>query len=170
LGIEGDDGGGVDMRTVFGIVVGLPAALAVVVMAGMRYKWKAVIDGVRRLNKSVLNPQQMKSAGRPGAYAAIIRHTGRTSGRPYETPVGPVPTSTGCAIGLPYGTTPDWLKNVVSAGSAELEFEGRTYTLSAPTIASTDQVDVFGSGDRRTQRMFGVDQCLLVEAAESKVR
>src|SRR5690606_38296959 len=35
---------------------------------------------------------------------------------------GVVETERGLVVALPYGTTPDWLKNVTAAGSAELVF------------------------------------------------
>jgi hypothetical protein len=54
---------------------------------GMRGKWPVVLDFQRKVNRRVFNPRQMRSAGTSGAYAGIVRHVGRSSGRPYETPV-----------------------------------------------------------------------------------
>jgi hypothetical protein len=63
------------------LVVGL-VAYAAVVMVGMRTKSPKALRVVRRVNRAVLNPMQMRSAGQVGAYASIIRHRGRVSGRP----------------------------------------------------------------------------------------
>jgi hypothetical protein len=43
---------------------------------------------IRTANKYVLNPIMGRFAGRRNSYAGIIRHTGRTSGKQYSTPVG----------------------------------------------------------------------------------
>ncbi|MGZ4612806.1 MAG: hypothetical protein ACXV1K_06490 [Kineosporiaceae bacterium] len=51
----------------------------------------------------------MRTAGSPGAYASVVRHVGRTSGRRYETPVVPVATDGGFVVPLPYGPGTDWL-------------------------------------------------------------
>ena len=52
----------------------------------------------------------MRTAGTPGAYAAIIRNRGRISGRDYETPVGAVPIDDGFLVALPYGSRASWLQ------------------------------------------------------------
>src|SRR5690606_31926784 len=59
---------------------------------GMRAKWTQVLDAQRWANQHLLNPRQMRTAGTPGAYAGIVRHVGRRSGRAYETPVVPMAT------------------------------------------------------------------------------
>jgi hypothetical protein len=76
------------------LFLGLVAA-AIAFMLGMRARSRPLLDAVRRFNRAVANPRQMRSAGTPGAYASVIRHTGRTSGRPYATPVGRWPPRMG---------------------------------------------------------------------------
>ena len=75
----------------------------------------SVRDTVRTFNKYLLNPAMLHLAGRRHWYAAVIRHTGRKSGKSYATPVvadgSPVTASfcrsrtarvsTGCATCLP---------------------------------------------------------------------
>jgi hypothetical protein len=73
-------------RLVGAVSLGL-GAVAVAVMLGMRARYRPLLDAVRRFNRAVSNPRQMQSAGTPGAYASVTRHTGRTSGRPYATPI-----------------------------------------------------------------------------------
>lgn len=149
-------------------LVGALAAIAVVFLVGMRRKSPVVLGAVRRLNRAVINPQQMKSAGTPGAYAAIIRHTGRTSGRQYETPVGAVATVDGFVIGLPYGTQADWLQNVLASGSATIVHEGETHEVDRPEVLPIDTaLTYFTESDTRTFRLFGVDHCLRVRHATS---
>jgi deazaflavin-dependent oxidoreductase (nitroreductase family) len=142
-------------------VVSAIGALAATFMLGMRYKWPFVLDFVRQLNKAVLNPRQMRTAGTPGAYAGIIHHVGRRSGRDYRTPVGIVADGAEMFIVLPYGTRPDWLKNVLAAGSATITHEGATYQVDQPRLAEIRRLpEVFGTTEQFAQKLFGVDRCL----------
>ncbi|HEX6256974.1 MAG TPA: nitroreductase family deazaflavin-dependent oxidoreductase [Euzebyales bacterium] len=148
----------------------IPAALAlatvvatvgIVFVVGMRTRSRWVLSAVRRLNRRFFNPYQMRTAGTPGAYASVIQHRGRTSGRNYETPVGAMPTADGFVIALPYGTHADWLRNVVAHGSATVVHEGATYDVDSPQVVPTASVsDDLPSGEERLLRRFNVDQCL----------
>ena len=158
------------VRTWFVRLVGGTAAalavLATVFLVGMRTKSPAVLDRVRRFNRAVTNPRVLRSAGTAGASASVIRHVGRTSGRPYETPVGPIAVGDDFVIALPYGLRTDWVRNVLATGSATLLHEGRTVPLHQPEVVPT--VEVAGdlpSSEQRTLRIFGVDQCLRVRRA-----
>lgn len=144
--------------------------IGVVFLLGMRTKYPPVVNAVRRVNRAVFNPRQMGSAGTPGAYASVIRHSGRTTGKPYETPVGAVPTEDGFVIALPYGTQSDWLKNVLAAGSATIVNEGHTYRVDQPEVAAIETFAAqFPPSDQRSHRLFGVDQALRVRRVESDV-
>lgn len=147
------------------VAVGGLVALVVVFAAGMRAKWPPVTSAVRRLNKRFMNPRQMRTAGQPGAYAGIVRHVGRTSGTAYETPVGIEETPDGFVIALPYGTSPDWLKNVLAAGSAELVREGSTYPVVEPRVVGPNEaLEFFPEGDRRTFRTMHVEEFLVLRS------
>jgi hypothetical protein len=78
--------------------------IVVVRLVGMRTKSPPVLKAIRKFNRAVSNPRQMESAGTLGAYVSVIRHSGPTSGRRYETPVGAVATDDGFVITLPYGS------------------------------------------------------------------
>src|SRR5690348_16438889 len=84
---------------------------------------------VRVFNHYVLNPILQRFAGRPGFYAALLRHTGRRSGRAYETPVVAMLVNDGVLIPLPYGAHTDWCRNVLAAGRCSMVFHGDTYQL-----------------------------------------
>ncbi len=116
--------------------------------------------------RAVINPRQMRSAGTPGAYAAVIRHQGRVSGRAFETPVGVVPTEDGFLIALPYGMRSNWLRNVLASGSATIVHEGSTCPVDQPELVPMETVaDRFPAGDQRSFRFLRVDQCLRVRRA-----
>ncbi|MEX0757468.1 MAG: nitroreductase family deazaflavin-dependent oxidoreductase [Acidimicrobiia bacterium] len=137
---------------------------------GMRYKWPVVLDGVRRMNRRYTNPRQMRTAGTPGAYAGIIHHVGRRSGREYQTPVVIVPADGGVAIVLPYGTRPDWLKNVLTTGRAEITHEGNRFLVSDPQVVAIEETGAaFTTADHRTHRLYGVDQCLVLRTVSQPV-
>lgn len=139
-------------------------------LASLRTGWEPGVSAIRRFNRRFMNRRQMKTAGQPGAYAAVIRHVGRNTGTPYETPVGVVDTDQGPAIALPYGTSPDWLKNVLAAGSAELVHEGRTLQVDNPELVAASEVNAHTSaGDRFLQRLYGVDLALRLQKAETRV-
>jgi deazaflavin-dependent oxidoreductase (nitroreductase family) len=160
----------VNMRTRTTGLLGVPllilAALAAVFILGMRTKNPSVLGCIRRMNRAFWNPRTMESAGTPGAYASIVRHVGRTSGRDYETPVGAVATDDGFVIALPYGSQADWLKNVLASGRAVIVDEGVTYEVDQPEIIGSDEAAIhFAPQELRAQRLFGVDQSLRVRRA-----
>ena len=139
----------------------------ILVMVGMRTKSPRVLRVVRVVNRSVTNPVQMRSAGRPGAYTSIIRHRGRISGQQYETPVGAEAADDGFVIALPYGTTTDWLKNLLAEGTATIVNEGETYEVDQPEVRSLDsEIARFSAADQRNLRRFGVEQCVRVRRVD----
>lgn len=92
-----------------------------------------------RFNKYVTNPLQRLVASRL-PYMAVIEHTGRTSGKPYRTPVMAFIDEKSVSVVLNYGEASDWVRNVRAAGSAGVVHRGRRYRLSKPRIIpATDQ-------------------------------
>lgn len=65
---------------------------------------------------------------------AILRHTGRTSGRVYATPVVARPTSDGYIIPLPFGDATQWARNLFAAGGGSIRFAGREHRIQDPRI------------------------------------
>jgi len=142
------------------LLLGLVALLGVF-LGGMRAKWPPVVNAVRRLNRNVLNPRQMATAGQPGAFAQVLRHTGRTSGRRYETPLGIEPTDDGFVIALVYGNDAQWLRNVLAAGHAEVVRDDVAYAVERPEVIPVDDaIGYFKPSDQRLFGLFGVDRCL----------
>ncbi|WP_245573165.1 nitroreductase family deazaflavin-dependent oxidoreductase [Amycolatopsis benzoatilytica] len=91
-------------------------------------------DPLRAFVKHIVNPLMMRVAGSRHWYAAVIRHTGRRSGKAYATPVVADRAGNGFVIPLPYGTGVDWLRNVLAAGRATVQARGETYEVTAPQI------------------------------------
>ena len=91
-------------------------------------------NAVRTFNKYLLNPVMMLLAGRKHWYAAVIRHTGRRSGKHYATPVVADRVADGFILPLPYGTGVDWLRNLIAAGQTTITVSGQTYEVAEPEI------------------------------------
>lgn len=149
--------------TVVAVVVLVLIALGAVWFVGMRTKWRPVIDFQRRANRRVVNPRQMRTAGEPGAYAGIVRHVGRRSGRAYETPVVPLPTDGGFVIVLVYGDRTEWVRNVLAAGRATIALEGESYDVVDPEVVPADESGRdWTDAERKEMRRFGNRVCLRV--------
>ena len=151
------------------IVAGLGLAvlaLGTVFVLGMRTKSPLVLRPLLAISRRWLNPWQLGRAGRPGAYASIIRHRGRRTGRAHETPVGVVPMDDNFLVMLPYGSNTQWLRNVLAAGEATLVTEGRTVCVERPEIIPFSTVaERFSASDRRSSQLFAVTECLLLRPA-----
>ncbi|ACC41822.1 MULTISPECIES: nitroreductase family deazaflavin-dependent oxidoreductase [Mycobacterium ulcerans group] len=65
---------------------------------------------------------------------AVVVHRGRKSGRTFRTPLWAFHRRNGFVIALTYGTSSDWVKNVLAAGGCELETRRRRYQLGDPVV------------------------------------
>ena len=144
------------------IVLLLLAGMAVlVVFIGFRHRAAWALDVMRWMTKVVFNPVQMRTAGRPGAFAGIVEHRGRVSGRTYRTPVGIRPTEDGFVIALPYDQRPDWVRNVVTAGGATLTVEGATVSVDRPEVLPIEWGMPYFS-EKEQRKMGAITRCLRV--------
>jgi deazaflavin-dependent oxidoreductase (nitroreductase family) len=151
---------------VAGLIVAV-LAIGIVFFVGMRTKSPLVLNTVRRFNRAFGNPHQMKTAGTPGAYASVIRHVGRKTGRPYETPVVAFATPDGFVVALPYGPGTDWTKNVLATGSATIVNEGETWLVDqAELVPAAVAFPHMPAKEQRDLRRFAIDQCLRVHRVE----
>lgn len=142
-------------------------ALWMVLVVSMRTKFRPVLNAVRWINRTLLNPHMIDTAGQPGAYASVVHHVGRITGTRYKTPVGAERTNDGFVIALPYGTGVDWLRNVLAAGSATIKHEGTTYRVDHPELVSAARArHHFPPTEQRRQRLYGVRDFLLIRLAE----
>jgi len=63
---------------------------------------------------------------------AIIRHVGRSSGKPYETVIWVWPLGEGFVIALTYGSKVDWYRNMSAAGGGAVLWHKRVYIVGKP--------------------------------------
>jgi hypothetical protein len=73
-------------------------------------------------------------AGRRFSPYALLRHTGRRSGRAHLTPLGAYRFGDGFVLGLTYGPGADWCRNVAASGHAMLRWHGQDYALERPEV------------------------------------
>ena len=91
-----------------------------------------------------LGPLALPVAGRRWLpYYAILRHTGRTSGKSYSTPVVSLRTPDGFIIPLPFGDVTQWAKNLFAAGGGSLRRGGREYQIGEPRIVERDDAKAY---------------------------
>ncbi len=64
----------------------------------------------------------------------VIRHRGRKSGRIHATPLGMRRLGDSFVMPLTFGDRAAWYRNVAAAGSCEVTYMGRDYTLTDPEV------------------------------------
>ncbi|WP_370323818.1 nitroreductase family deazaflavin-dependent oxidoreductase [Euzebya sp.] len=145
-------------------VVGTLVLLAAGFVLSFRFRFRPVLTAIRRLNRRVTNPIQLRgSAGQPGAWASVVHHVGRNSGTPYRTPVVAVPRGDAFAIVLPYGPETDWLRNLEAAGGGVLEHDGDRVAVERPEVVPIEQVDsLFSAREQRSNRSVGLREALIL--------
>lgn len=110
---------------------------------------------VARANKAGLNHVTRRIAPWAPTFGLVV-HTGRRSGRTYETPVMVFPAPDGYVIALTYGPDTDWVKNVLAAGGCQLRTGGRTVTMGSPTIYRDEARAGIRPFQRRILTLLGV--------------
>ena len=138
-------------------VAGGGAALWLAFVWAFRTRNRHVQGVIRRLNRRVTNPKQLRTAGQPGAYASVVHHVGRRSGTAYRTPVVVVPADDDLLVALPYGPGADWVRNVLDAGGATIEHEGATLHATRPELVPLAVANpYFPAKEQRMHRVYGV--------------
>lgn len=153
-----------------GGVVGLVVLLLAGLILSMRLKWGPGLRFLRRLGRDGFNRAALRTAGQAGQSTHVIRHRGRRSGQSYRTPIGLSPSGDGWYVMLPYGRTPDWLKNVLVAGEAEVEVDGEVHAVADPRVVRRAEVaPLLGRGERLVAGLFGVDDFLMLRRVPVEV-
>jgi deazaflavin-dependent oxidoreductase (nitroreductase family) len=88
---------------------------------------------VARFNKHVTNHVTIHIATWAPGFA-VVNHVGRRSHRRYRTPVNVFRNGERYNFALTYGRDADWVRNVVAAGSCEIETRRKQLRLVEPEI------------------------------------
>lgn len=147
-----------------GGIVGTIVLVFGVFVWGVRTKSPTTLRVARVLQRDFVNPQTLRRAGLEGAPWAVIRHTGRRTGRTYETPIGATAESGGFVVMLPYGTGAQWVRNVRASGAAVLTVDGREHHVVAPEVVPIELI-ALSAADRTSARIFGVRHALRLRLA-----
>lgn len=91
-----------------------------------------------RFNRKVANPVVRLVAGWLPPLATI-RHRGRTTGREFATPVLAFARPEGLVVGVLYGTTSDWVNNLLVAGRAQVKRRGKVRECRQPRLVSANE-------------------------------
>ena len=123
-----------------GILVGLAFLARVRTAIGMRSGDQATIDKKRNFNKRWNNhlTTTVGRAGQPHSIFALIHHVGRSSGKPYSTPVRAVPVDGGFIIPLTYGSKADWYRNLQAHNGGQVEWQGKMYNVGQAEIIDSE--------------------------------
>jgi len=70
---------------------------------------------------------------------AILRHTGRTSGTAYSTPIVALHTADGFIIPLPFGDATQWAKNLFAAGRGSIRSAGQEHEIGDPRLVEGEE-------------------------------
>src|SRR5688500_11707543 len=92
---------------------------------------KQIVDTVRTFNKHILNRFFMLFAGTSNTPFAIVRHTGRISRKPYETPIIVQPVEDGFVIALTYGPQVDWYRNILATGNCTIRWHNQDHIIDS---------------------------------------
>jgi len=84
-----------------------------------------------RFNVAVTN-RLMLPIARVLPWFGIVEHTGRRTGRHYQTPVNVFRRGDRYTFALTYGPQSEWVRNVVAAGGCTLVSGGRRVRLTDP--------------------------------------
>ncbi len=114
-----------------------------------------------------LGPLALPVAGKRWLpFYSILRHTGRTSGKAYSTPVVGIRSPDGFLIPLPFGDSTQWAKNLFAAGRGRLQQGGREYEIDEPTVVGGDVVEAYlPRGVRFLAARLGLRQYVRVRRA-----
>jgi deazaflavin-dependent oxidoreductase (nitroreductase family) len=94
---------------------------------------------------------------------AILRHTGRTSGKPYATPVVARATPDGFIVPLPFGDATQWARNLFAAGGGSIRFAGREHEIADPRVVDLAEAGPYLAPPIRfAARLLGLRQFVLV--------
>jgi deazaflavin-dependent oxidoreductase (nitroreductase family) len=99
---------------------------------------------------------------------SIIRHTGRHSGRTFETPVAARRVTDGFVLALAFGSGAHWFRNLVAGGGGVIRWRGVDYPVGAPEPIDTQTaMAAFLPIQRAGLRLADIDGYIRVPDAAS---
>ncbi len=69
---------------------------------------------------------------------SVVRHTGRRSGKTFETPVAARRVDDGFVLALAFGSGAHWYRNLIAAGGGVIRWSGVDYPVGSPEEIDSD--------------------------------
>jgi deazaflavin-dependent oxidoreductase (nitroreductase family) len=103
---------------------------------------------------------------------SVVRHTGRRSGKTFETPVAARRVADGFVLALAFGSGANWYRNLVTADGGVIRWRGVDYAVGAPEpIGVEEALATFNAVQRAGLRAADIDGYIRVpDAAERPAR
>jgi deazaflavin-dependent oxidoreductase (nitroreductase family) len=126
----------------------------------------SIRNRIRIFNKHILNKLFMTFAGSSRTPFAIVKHVGRRSGKPYETPIIVQRHGESFVIALTYGPEVDWYRNVQAAGGCVIRWHGQDYSVGRiETLSIEEGLKGFGAIYQPILRLMHVQPFVRMSAA-----
>jgi deazaflavin-dependent oxidoreductase (nitroreductase family) len=93
----------------------------------------------------------------------VVIHVGRRSGAVYRTPVNVFTAGGRYTIALAYGSSSDWVRNVVAAGGCQLITRGRRVRLGNPRIVHDETRSAIRPLERQLLRLVRVADFVVMD-------
>jgi len=124
---------------------------------------------IRIFNKYVTNRLLRVFASRSLGPFAILHHTGRRSGKPYETVIWVWPLGEGFVIALTYGPEVDWYRNLLAAGGGTVVWHKRVYVVGKPEPIDVETaLPAFPAAFRPIFRRAGMQDFVWMRSSSSE--
>jgi deazaflavin-dependent oxidoreductase (nitroreductase family) len=102
---------------------------------------------------------------------AVVEHRGRSTGRPFATPVAARRTADGFVVSLAFGAQVDWYRNLMAAGGGTIRWRGKDYAVGRPAVIErASALAAFHPIQRFFLRIGGIDGYISIPIVGSEAR
>ncbi|QKJ20817.1 nitroreductase family deazaflavin-dependent oxidoreductase [Microbacterium hominis] len=154
----------ITLAVLIGAVVAAAVGLAAALVGAVRTGDPERVRRFTRFQRDRVNPRVLQTAGSAGDRYAVVEHVGRTSGTPYETPVGAVRDGDHWYVMLVYGPQTSWARNLVAAGGGSLRSDGERRTVVDAVVVPVAETP-FVHSDAGVIRFLGIQSALRLRDA-----